>query len=413
MESIITQKIEVSINKKDLISINQRSIICTWLYNYCLDFCKKESLNSINEPKCLIDRFYLNNMLVDLKLEFPFLKEVYSSVLKNVVYRLRKSLLSIPKSKRYNPSAYLDNNKNWFSLYYGGREKGYKIENQMLRISLSASKRIYVKLTQKIENKEPLNLRIIKQYGRYFALFQYKNKFPNLMKIENIKNWLAIDQNHENFFHAIDSYGHTYRFEKILQEEYFNKVLYKLYEKRERCSSLDKNGKVVINNNRKVRSLNRAIDRVSNKRHEQTITALGTIVKWISDRYDLVLIGDYLPTSESIPFDNMKLSMLHRTHIGKFRSMLDWKMKCKGKILRVINERNTSKVCCLCGNSEYRGPKEREFRCIKTGINVVRDLNSCVNIARRGGIEIKHPVVDKIMFKVIYDFKQNRLRKIN
>ncbi len=413
LETVITQKIEIIIEKKDIIEIDYRSKVCIWLYNYMLDFCKLDYKKKKSNSICVEDKYFLKNSIAPLKKKYQFLREVYSGVLLNVVYRLRRSLLTIPKYKRFDSPTYLDFKNTWFSLYYGGNEIGYKIIDNKLRISLSANKRIYAKLTQKIGSKDLLNLRIIKQYGRYFALFQYKRQFVNIMNMRDIKNWVAIDQNHENFFHAIDSYGGTYRFDKIIQEEYFNKVLFKVYEKRDKCKIIDKDGKITFPDSNRVRELNKTIDRVCNKRHEQTMAALGTIVKWITDKYDLIVIGDYLPTKETIPFDNMKLAMLHRSHIGKFRSMLQWSAKCKGKHCIVVNEENTTKVCCLCGNSEYRNPKKRSFECKTTGVHVIRDLNSCVNIARKSGIVVHNLAVDKVKYEVIYDFKQNRIRRIN
>ena len=50
-----------------------------------------------------------------------------------------------------------------------------------------------------------------------------------------------------------------------------------------------------------------------------------------------------------------------------------------------VNEKNTTKECCICGDKEKKDPKIREFTCKNCGTKVKRDINSAVNIGKKAG----------------------------
>ena len=76
--------------------------------------------------------------------------------------------------------------------------------------------------------------RLCKEHKRFYAIFTLeKEEIPmNLPK----ERWIAIDQNHKNFFVAIDSEGQTIEFENLYQTKYFDKKIDELKSKRDKCS---------------------------------------------------------------------------------------------------------------------------------------------------------------------------------
>lgn len=102
-------------------------------------------------------------------------------------------------------------------------------------------------------------------------------------------------------------------------------------------------------------------------------------------RYDLVLIGDYTPTNGTAPFKNMKRSMLNQEKIGEFRDILEWVAVKKEKYYKMVNERNTTKECCVCGHKEKKPPDVRKFTCVSCGTTILRDSNASVNIGKKEG----------------------------
>jgi len=352
-------------------------------------------------------------MLPSLKRQYPELQNVYSSVLKHVVFELKKSLHAIPKEKRFTELHFLDSMDKWFYLFYGDKGKGYKvISPRCLRISLSGKKRMYVTMSQDILSVNIEYLSIVQKYGRYFAIFQYYVDIPRVLVKKQSSSWIAIDQNHENFFMAIDSRGITYQFTRLLSERYFNKQINSIVDKMKECGSLKEDGELVVTDSKRWRYLKRTLNRLCNKRKEQTFVALHSISKWLAHRYDCILIGNYLPEKKDIPEHNMEDTMLQRSHIGRFRKILKWDCEKRGKEFRLVDERGTTATCCLCGSYYHKDPKQRTYICYKTHTVVVRDLNACVNIARKGCVSVTYVVVDKIDQMIMYDYQLNRLKRI-
>ena len=66
----------------------------------------------------------------------------------------------------------------------------------------------------------------------------------------------------------------------------------------------------------------------------------------------------------------------HSLPFRKLQEIVEYKALLEG-----IEVRNTSKTCHRCGHvAKLNG---REFRCPKCGLVYNRDLNACINIARR------------------------------
>ena len=100
-------------------------------------------------------------------------------------------------------------------------------------------------------------------------------------------------------------------------------------------------------------------------------------------KYDLVIIGDYTPTNGTAKFKNMKRSMLNQEQIGSFRKTLKWIAEKEGKYYLMVNEKNTTKDCCICGHQKKKSPEIREFTCKNCNTTIMRDSNSAVNIAKK------------------------------
>jgi len=74
----------------------------------------------------------------------------------------------------------------------------------------------------------------------------------------------------------------------------------------------------------------------------------------------------------------------HSLPFRKLQTYIEYKALLEGievKYLPKKEGRNTSKTCHRCGHvAQVSG---REFRCPKCGLIYNRDLNACINIARR------------------------------
>jgi putative transposase len=66
-----------------------------------------------------------------------------------------------------------------------------------------------------------------------------------------------------------------------------------------------------------------------------------------------------------------------------FVQMLTYKCLLAGKVLEVIDERETSKTCSRCGHQQPMPLWKRTYRCGNCGLVLDRDENSAVNIRER------------------------------
>ena len=75
--------------------------------------------------------------------------------------------------------------------------------------------------------------------------------------------------------------------------------------------------------------------------------------------------------------------MLNQEQIGSFRKILKWVAEKEGKYYLMVNEKNTTKDCCVCGNQEKKTPDVRKFTCNSCNTIIMRDSNSAINIAKK------------------------------
>ncbi len=70
---------------------------------------------------------------------------------------------------------------------------------------------------------------------------------------------------------------------------------------------------------------------------------------------------------------------------GIFRTMLEYKCKKFGSTLEVVNPKNTSRKCRMCGYTSIENRKSQEnFLCVECGHNENADIHAAINILRIG-----------------------------
>ena len=454
MSIIYNKKVETTFSRDEMLALDGQSRICNWLYNKLLDDCIDDYENHGNSKKLLMGR-NLRDYSVALKNDYSFLKTVYASNLKEVSARLLKSYDGFFKNRRGYPK-HRSWKRKWFSLVYDDPNAGWEVSEDGRSIELSLGKTIDKDgnlSTQNLhivghlkevvvlnENELFKTLSVVKQHGRFYCVFAIERcsnaelkhkeemtryrKNCNQIKKQNKENeeqlempskpilekeelvipndckWIAIDPNHENFFMAIDHNGETIRFEKLNMIKYWDKTIDVLKSKRDRCQKYykkktSKYGKKYTVHSPRWNRMNNALERAYDARREQIKSALYSIAHLLYDNYDLVIIGDYVPSNDTATEKNMKRDMLNQTEIGKFRQTLEWVATKEEKFYLMVDEHNTTKRCCICGHLEKKDPNVRTFTCTICGSKLLRDINSAINIAEKAG------------FFLSEEFKQN------
>ena len=215
MESVI--KLKLKLREEDKRILESQSRICNWLYNRLLEQgneLKKQYLatNDLELSKILYTKRGLRNLIPSMKSEYPFLKSVHSSPLKNVGLRLSESIQAYQKSRKGARKGkatgwprFRANKVKAFSLLYDEPKKSFKLNGKQLRLSLGVNeegKRHYVnaeveKSIGSFADAEIRQLRIKQDLGQFFAIFTIKRETPP-KKMSQGKRVIALDPNHKN-----------------------------------------------------------------------------------------------------------------------------------------------------------------------------------------------------------------------
>ena len=222
MSSVVV-KLGLELDIEATSTLDGQSRICNWLYNHLLDKgqqLKQEFIQSGNPEaaKTLYTERGLRNLLPTIKAEHPFLKVVHSSPLKNTALRLSDAITAHQKSKKGKRKGKLIGwpkfrawKRDWFSLFYDEPEKGFKIQDKTLILSLGMGqdrKRRSLILglpdADLLKGKNPRNLRIVSELGHYYAVFTIQKELPKAKPISKI---LALDPNHKNLSYGVGTDG--------------------------------------------------------------------------------------------------------------------------------------------------------------------------------------------------------------
>lgn len=405
---IYNKKIEVFFNKETALLLDGQSKKCNWLYNQLVAKTREDYQNG-NKLKLTSGR-NLRNYATSMKEEYQFLKTVHSSPLKNTAIRLKTAYdkffdheTGYPKFRSWK--------EKWFSLYYDEPNKGFKLEgDNSLRLTLGKTqiedkkgnlknKQLYAygNLREKLVLNNDARIktfRLCKEKTKFYAIFTVEESDKEVSKPKNVR-WISIDQNHKNFFVAIDSEGRTFEFMNFYQTKYFDKLIDELKSKRDKCLRKAKkheteHGNSYYTPSKRYAKLNKSLDKAYSRRQEQIKSNMYQIAHFLCANYDEIIIGNYVPSKATAKFDNMHRSMLNQSHIGAFRKVLSWVATKSSRLCHVVDEKNTTKECSQCGNMEKKAPDVREFTCPVCKTFMLRDVNSAINIGKKAGLELRN-----------------------
>src|SRR5258708_191005 len=134
-------KIPLLVGEQDAAILDGQSRIANWLYNKLLgraNDLRQQYRATQNKQvgSMLYTEHGLRNLIPDLKGQHPFLKAVYSSVLKNAALRLSKAIQDFQDGKHgrrarmVNWPRFRAWKRNWFSLQYDEPWKGYRLQGR-------------------------------------------------------------------------------------------------------------------------------------------------------------------------------------------------------------------------------------------------------------------------------------------
>lgn len=384
--------------------LDGQSRIANWLYNHLLAHANDlRAQYRQTQDKEIGKRLYiergLRDLLPSLKEVHPFLKTVYSSVLKNAALRLSQAIKSYQdgkhrrRAKAVNWPHFRAWKRKWFSLQYDEPHKGYDLAGRALTLSLGKDVtgkqlKIVLELSEALPHwvnyQHIRQCRIVKEGHLYSVVFTVERKLPNGKALTKM---VALDPNHKNFAYAVGSEGKATE----IQNPYFLKSLDKridqLKSKRDRCSKQARlmtraDGSQFWLPSRRWLMLNARLQEVLRKRREQTKQFLYTIANFLYREYDVVGVGDYVPHGGGIT-KKMRRSMNNQSLHRRFKNVLAWVGLRSGKYSLEWEEAGSTRTCHDCGYVVEEGiPVEvREWDCpnAECRCHHIRDENAARN----------------------------------
>ncbi len=376
-------KFRIYPNKNQEVKLIRTLDTCRHLYNDALSERKKQA--ELNRLKKEFDVFPLGkpewisyedqaNDLSELKTDFQ--KEIHSQVLQNTLKRVDRSFRNFFNGFGY-PRFQGRNRYNSFTY----PQSGFAIETGKLNLSKIGS--IKIILHREIEGKIK-TCTIKKDIDQWYVSFSCEIEKP-LISVE-IKTEIGIDVGLSSLI-TMSNGG------QIEPAEYLRKKEKKLTQEQKRLSRKKKGSKNRDKQKIKVAKVHRKI------RNQRTDFA-HKISRKVVDTYDRIV------------FEDLQIkNMMHNHHLAKSISDAGWyqlinltksKAEYAGKIVELVNARNTSQDCSGCGNSVSKDLSVRTHSCPFCGLVLDRDHNAAINILNRSnstvgtaGINARQGLLDR------------------
>src|SRR5215469_13504150 len=395
--------------------LDSQSRIANWLYNRLLEKAntlRKQYREAEDQPSrdqiglTLYTERGLRNLIPEFKAQHPFVKVVYSSVLKNAALRLSKAIRDYQASrhgrrngKPVNWPRFRAWKRAWFSLQYDEPHKGYALSGRTLTLVLgqdAAGHQLRLGLTLAeqlpawVNHEHIRQCRIVKEGQLYSVLFTVERKLANGRPLRPDKI-VALDPNHKNLAYAVSTDGTATEIHNPFFLHALDMRIDQLKAKRDQCK---KRSRLIT---RKDGSrfwlpklcwlrLNGRLQEVYRIRREQTKQYLYTVANQLYHDYDAVGIGDYVPHGGGIT-RKMRRAMHNQSLNRRFKQVLAWVALRSGKQYLEWEEGGSTRTCHDCGYVVEDGiaPSIREWDCPgeNCGRHHIRDENAARNGLKR------------------------------
>ena len=366
-------KFRIYPNEEQKIFINKTFGCSRYVYNYYLNKIKNEGYT--NSYANIKD--YTNV----LKYNALFLQEVDSIVIRKSLFNLEDAFKKLfnktggyPKFKsKYSKNSY--NTTAVYGIYKNKKYCNIELDLENKKVKLPKLKWIKIKGYRSIKNitGKIKSATISKEAtGKYYVsiLFEMNEKIEKV----NPRSITGIDLGVKKLLTL--SNGVTYDNNKYILK----------YEKRIKRKQRELARKIKGSKNyyKCKKELAVLYSKLANSRKYYT----HKITKEITDEYDIITCEKLQTKKMIINGKKNKLSSkIQDATFSEILRQLSYKAKSKGKKFYQINTYYpSSQICCRCltRNNEYKDLTKREYKCIKCGQEIDRDINASINIMFEG-----------------------------
>lgn len=331
---------------------------CRFIYNLALS----ERIMVYEMRKKSVSRFDQYNQLPELKKLHPWVKEVYSDTLGDVLDRLDKTYQNFFRGAGY-PKFAKKGGYNSFTF-----KRHFTIKEAFIKFPKIGEVKYY---NSRTIQGTPKTATIIKEDNNWFVCItaEYETPFETI-EVDN-QNPIGIDCGIvKTFALSNNTFIQAPEFVKPFEKE--------------------------------IRILQRRLARQKkgSKSREKTKQKLRKIHKKVSNsRLDFLhkTSTDLSNTYSSIYIEDLKLQKMQQNGLtsvnkgmsdngfGIFKQLLSYKLKERGKHLGLVNPAYTSQTCNSCGTVDKKSRvSQSEFVCTSCGVVTNSDINASKNILREG-----------------------------
>ena len=314
----------------------------------------------------------LNNILNEVKKDFPYIDEVESTSIQQAVYDLQPAFRNNLKSKRHNPPKFHTKKKTECSFRQTIRKEKRPVNGKVLTL------RVYgdLEFRTSSEHVELLNRDDIKFNNitvtfdglNYYATFNIEGDIaPDHLPLtgkqigcdinSNTNGWLVTSEGQKEFFN-IDH--------DIQMIKHVNRLMDKCREKSKKWKELHQ--RLIKWYNTRTNKLNDYIERLSYN-----------LVK----EYDVIVFEKTYATIKILIGGEQNMVF----PLSRFIKRLEDKFKLYKPTadgVQFVDPKNTSKTCNRCGYvNEELDVKTRNWECPDCGEILDRDVNAAINILNR------------------------------
>ena len=360
-------KFRIYPNQKQ-IELIEKTFGCTrFVFNRCLE----KSITKYKEEKITLRYKDYASMLVEMKKEYEFLKEVDSISLQQSLRHLDAAYSNFFKNKetRFPKFKSKKNDKSYTTVATNNNIKLYD-----KYITLPKLKEVRIKIHREIKQEEKIKSVIISRVSnKYYVslVVTYEAKEIVCSKIESV---IGLDYSMDKLFVSSDKEYQTNKESLHNYKKYEEKLA--LYQRR-----LSKCMKQSKRYSKQKAKINKIHEKIKNKRKDY----LHKESRKIANFYDVVVIESL--DMKKMSTSNLKLGKgIFDNGWGMFTNYLKYKLEEQGKrLIKIDKYYPSSKMCSNCGHihSELK-LSERTWICPECGTKHNRDYNAAINIKKEG-----------------------------
>lgn len=332
----------------------------------------------------MLSHYDMNNLLPQLKNEYPFLRLSESSALQMTTEKLSKAYSNFFKNpKHFNPPKF--KKRDGHRLRYSGRARTYVSGRRYLKLPklghIKTSKTSCLKDTEirfyTIERDST---------NRWYVSLQVKS---NVVEFDKTNRAVGLDLGLTDMVVSSDGFKSGRFLELGLENKIKSKQ--RIHSRRRHRAKVeitnDKNKQVItprtlldFSNVEKARVTKAKLQKhLMNKRRDFLHKLSTRLVK----TYDIIVIEDL--NSRKMMKNHHLARVIGNASWYEFRLMLEYKCRCHDKQLIIVQPNYTSRECSNCHHDSGKKTLDiREWTCDNCGSHHDRDINAAKNILAKG-----------------------------